>query len=162
MPRPSAGAHPTGHFCCAPEVPALRHARPGVARTVTERIISGSTVDRIPMLTFPDFPIDLPDIESQRRIADVLAAIDDLIENNRRRVELLEEMGRAIYREWFVRFRYPGHEDGQLVDSPHGPVPEGWDASTLGDGAGGSRAARRGRLSSATGVDRFPGSQAAP
>ena len=57
----------------------------------------------------------------------VLDAIDDLIENNRRRMEVLEEMARAIYREWFVKFRYPGHEDVPLVDSALGPIPEGWE-----------------------------------
>ena len=53
--------------------------------------------------------------------------IDDLIENNRRRIALLEQMAQAIYREWFVHFRYPGHEDDELVDSPLGPIPAGWD-----------------------------------
>ena len=60
-------------------------------------------------------------------IAAILGSIDDLIENNRRRVEVLEEMARAIYREWFVQFRYPGHEDVPLVDSALGPIPEGWE-----------------------------------
>jgi type I restriction enzyme S subunit len=71
--------------------------------------------------------IALPPLQAQRQIADVLGALDDLIENNRRRIELLEEMAQAIYREWFVRFRYPGHEDAILVDSPFGPIPEGWE-----------------------------------
>ena len=53
-------------------------------------------------------------------------AFDDLIENNGRRVEVLEEMTRAVYREWFVHFRYPGHENATLVDSPLGPIPDGW------------------------------------
>ncbi|WP_349828650.1 restriction endonuclease subunit S [Brevibacterium litoralis] len=67
-------------------------------------------------------------------IGQVMAVFDDLIENNRRRIELLEEMARAIYREWFVKFRYPGHEDVPMVDSVLGPIPEGWEvvpASTL-------------------------------
>ncbi|MEI2819952.1 MAG: hypothetical protein V9E81_06890 [Marmoricola sp.] len=55
--------------------------------------------------------------------------MDKLIENNRRRVEVLEEMARAIYREWFVKFHYPGHEDVPLVDSPLGRIPEGWVVS---------------------------------
>ena len=63
-------------------------------------------------------------------IGEVLGSIDDLIENNRRRVEVLEEMARAIYREWFVKFRYPGHEDVPLVDSALGPIPEGWEVAT--------------------------------
>lgn len=75
--------------------------------------------------------ISLPPPDVQRRIAEPLAAIDDLIENNRRRIELLEEMARAIYREWFVHFRYPGHEDVPLVDSPLGPIPDGWHVEPL-------------------------------
>ena len=63
----------------------------------------------------------------------MLGTIDDLIENNRRRVEVLEEMARAVYREWFVRFRYPGHGDVPLVDSPVGLIPDGWEALTIGD-----------------------------
>lgn len=77
--------------------------------------------------------VTVPPVDLQRRIAEPLAAIDDLIENNRRRVEVLEEMARAIYREWFVRFRYPGHESVPLVDSPLGPIPDGWEALTIGD-----------------------------
>lgn len=77
--------------------------------------------------------VRVPDSDGQQIIADVLGAIDDLIENNRRRVEVLEEMAQAIYREWFVHFRYPGHEDVPLVDSPLGPIPEGWKVRALGD-----------------------------
>lgn len=75
----------------------------------------------------------VPPLEVQRQIAEPLAAIDDLIVNNGKRAELLEEMARAIYREWFVRFRYPGHEDVSLVESPLGPIPEGWTTGVLGD-----------------------------
>jgi type I restriction enzyme S subunit len=75
----------------------------------------------------------LPPVEVQRRIAEPLAALDDLIENHRRRVEVLEELAREIYREWFVRFHYPGHEDVPLVDSPLGPIPETWAVGTVGD-----------------------------
>ncbi|MGB3762108.1 MAG: restriction endonuclease subunit S [Ornithinimicrobium sp.] len=77
--------------------------------------------------------VRLPDRAGQDRIAEILCSLNDLIENNRRRVEILEEMARAIYREWFVEFRYPGHVDVPVVDSTLGPVPEGWEASTLGD-----------------------------
>lgn len=73
----------------------------------------------------------LPHPDQQRQIASVLGSIDDLIENNRRRVKVLEEMARAIYREWFVRFRYPGHEDVPLVDSHLGPIPDGWEVQRL-------------------------------
>ena len=70
--------------------------------------------------------ITLPPPSLQHQIAEVLGSMDNLIENNRRRSELLEQMARAIYREWFVHFRYPGHEGTALVDSPLGPIPEGW------------------------------------
>lgn len=76
--------------------------------------------------------IRLPNRASQDRIANVLLSLNSLIENNRRRVEVLEEMARSIYREWFVKFRYPGHEDVSLVDSDFGPIPEGWKVSPLG------------------------------
>ena len=63
----------------------------------------------------------------QRRIAGILSAYDDLIENNQRRIKILEEMARSLYREWFVNFRFPGHEKVPLVDSPLGPIPKGWE-----------------------------------
>jgi type I restriction enzyme, S subunit len=72
------------------------------------------------------YPLRLPDLTTQERVGAIFDAIADLIENNRRRVEVLQEMARAIYREWFVEFRYPGHEDVPLVDSALGPVPGGW------------------------------------
>lgn len=62
----------------------------------------------------------------QRAAALALGAIDDLIENNRRRVAVLEEIARTIYREWFAHFRYPGHDTATFVDSPLGPIPQGW------------------------------------
>ncbi len=73
------------------------------------------------------FPV--PDIAEQRRIADILSAYDDLIDNNRQRISLLERAARELYREWFVRLRFPGHERMKLVDG----VPEGWARKTLGD-----------------------------
>ncbi len=76
-----------------------------------------------------EFP--LPDINTQRRIASILSAYDDLIENNTRRIAILEEMARRIYEEWFVRFRFPGHEKVRMVESEPGSVPEGWGLTTL-------------------------------
>jgi type I restriction enzyme, S subunit len=73
----------------------------------------------------------LPSLATQRAIAATLRSLDDLIENNRRRIVLLEQMARAIYREWFVNFRYPGHEDDELVDSPLGSIPSGWEVVRL-------------------------------
>jgi len=68
------------------------------------------------------------DRKHQQAAAESLGAIDDLIENNRRRVEVLEEMARAIYREWFVHFRYPGHENSNVVGTIVGALPDGWSA----------------------------------
>ncbi|WP_426571325.1 restriction endonuclease subunit S [Aquihabitans sp. McL0605] len=87
---------------------------------------SGTTHQTIYFPEVKAFHVCLPSLDLQRRIADVLTEMDDLIENNRRRIELLEEMSRVIYREWFVHFRYPGHETAAVVNSPAGPIPETW------------------------------------
>ena len=70
-------------------------------KTVVENTVVGATVDRLPIKTFPSFKISLPPLPIQRRIADVLSAYDDLIENNRRRIAILEETARLAYRKWF-------------------------------------------------------------
>ncbi len=77
-------------------------------------------------------PVVIPPLPTQRKIAAILSAYDDLIENNGRRIKLLEEMAQRIYREWFVDFRYPGHENVPLVDSELGPVPQGWSVERMG------------------------------
>jgi len=79
------------------------------------------------------FEIPSPDLPTQRRIASILSAYDDLIENNTRRIAILEEMARRIYEEWFVRFRFPGHEQVKMVESELGLIPEGWKIVSLGD-----------------------------
>jgi len=76
-------------------------------------------------------PVPVPPLDEQRRIASILSAYDDLIENNTRRIAILEEMARRIYEEWFVHFRFPGHERARMVDSELGPVPEGWTIEPL-------------------------------
>jgi type I restriction enzyme S subunit len=76
--------------------------------------------------------VTCPQVGTQRRIAAVLSAFDELIEINERRIALLEDLARSLYREWFVRFRFPGHEDVGLVDSELGPIPEGWEVRPLG------------------------------
>lgn len=77
------------------------------------------------------FPLRLPSVGQQRAISGALWAFDDLIENNRRRIEILEETARLLYREWFVHFRYPGHEGVDLVDSEVGTVPDRWRPVSL-------------------------------
>ena len=75
----------------------------------------------------------VPEVATQRYIASILSAYDDLIENNTRRIAILEEMARRIYEEWFVRFRFPGHEGVRMVESELGLVPEGWVFRPLSD-----------------------------
>lgn len=71
----------------------------------------------------------IPPLDTQKRIAGILSAYDDLIENNRRRMALLEDAARQLYREWFVRFRFPGHEHTRITNA----VPRGWAKRTLGN-----------------------------
>ena len=78
-------------------------------------------------------PVPHPPLPIQRKIAAILSAYDDLIENNTRRIEILEEMARSLYREWFVKFRFPGHEQVQMVNSELGLIPEGWKVISLGE-----------------------------
>jgi type I restriction enzyme S subunit len=77
--------------------------------------------------------VPLPPLPIQRRIAGILSAYDELIENSQRRIQILEEMARSLYREWFVNFRYPGYESVPLVPSPLGEIPQGWEVRKLGD-----------------------------
>ena len=84
--------------------------------------ISGATVNRIPLTSFPDTEVSFPGLNEQVAIANILADYDELIDNNRRRIVLLEQATRLLYREWFVRFRFPGHEHVKIT----GGIPEGW------------------------------------
>lgn len=97
--------------------------------TVNENIVLGATVDRIPLIKFPDFPVELPPLETQHRIADILSAYDDLIENNQKQIKLLEEAAQRIYKEWFVDLRFPGYENTKIVDG----VPEEWRVASIAD-----------------------------
>jgi type I restriction enzyme S subunit len=100
-------------------------------RTIGRNTLSGATVDRIPLTTFPSFEIDLPSRSTQDRIVSILSAYDDLIENNTRRIGILEQMAQMLYREWFVNFRFPGCEKLPFVGSVLGDIPEGWEIADL-------------------------------
>jgi len=78
-----------------------------------------------------EMEVALPAIEVQKRIASILSAYDDLIENNTRRIKILEAMAQMLYREWFVNFRFPGHEKVRMVESALGPIPKDWEARPL-------------------------------
>ncbi len=88
---------------------------------------SGSTIPLINLGILRGLPVPLPPLEIQNRIVDYLSTYDDLIENNRRRMALLEESARLLYREWFVRLRFPGYEHTPVVDG----VPKGWTQAPL-------------------------------
>lgn len=77
--------------------------------------------------------VPAPSLETQRRIAVILGAYDNLIEVNRRRIAMLEEMARGLFTEWFTRLRFPGHEDVVIEDTPDGPLPAGWSWGTASD-----------------------------
>ncbi|WP_273241718.1 restriction endonuclease subunit S [Hyphomonas atlantica corrig.] len=83
---------------------------------------SGATVRHTSPSRILACKVKVPELAVQKRIASILSAYDDLIENNRRRIALLEEAARLLYREWFVHFRFPGHEHVKIVDG----VPTGW------------------------------------
>ena len=74
-----------------------------------------------------NFKIGVPDLDVQKRIVNLLSSYDDLIENNRRRIQLLEQAARLLYKEWFFHLRFPGHEDVKIKDG----VPEGWEKKPL-------------------------------
>lgn len=80
-----------------------------------------------------EFTLPTPSLPIQRRIASILSAYDELIENNQRRICILEDMARSLYREWFVHFHYPGHESVPLVASPLGQIPLGWEVKVVED-----------------------------
>lgn len=98
-------------------------------KVVEGNVISGATVDRIPLERFPDFSVCLPTLPVQEKIVNVLSAYDDLIENNRRRIALLEESARLLFREWFVHLRFPGHEHTHIVNGR----PDGWARKALAE-----------------------------
>lgn len=82
----------------------------------------GATVEHARVGDFQKIPVPTPPLGVQEKIGDILSAYDDLIENNQRRIALLEDAARQLYKEWFVRFRFPGHEHSRIIDG----IPEGW------------------------------------
>ena len=80
-----------------------------------------------------EIEIKYPSINTQQKIASILSTYDDLIENNTRRIKILEEMAQMLYREWFVNFRFPDHEQVKMVKSELGLIPEGWEVVQLQD-----------------------------
>jgi type I restriction enzyme S subunit len=96
-----------------------------LASGASQRNLSGKLVR--------SFPIAVPPLQHQKLIARILSAYDDLIENNTRRIAVLEEIAQTIYREWFVNFRFPGYEKVKFVESALGSIPDGWKATQWGE-----------------------------
>lgn len=100
--------------------------RDQIKATATGSTVRHTAPDRIHAVQ-----VSLPSLDTQRCIVSILSAYDDLIENNTRRIEILEEMARRLYEEWFVQFRFPGHEGVKFKESELGPIPEGWEVVAL-------------------------------
>jgi type I restriction enzyme S subunit len=94
---------------------------------------SGTKIRHTAPSRIADVKVSVPPLPVQRRIAGILSAYDELMENSQRRIRHLEAMARALYREWFVHFRYPGHEKHPRVASPLGDIPQSWEVCALGD-----------------------------
>ena len=88
---------------------------------------TGATVAHVNIPIINNLPVSLPPLETQQKIAGILSAYDDLIENNRKQIKLLEEAVQKLYKEWFVKLNFPGHENVKIVDG----VPEGWKKEKL-------------------------------
>jgi len=78
-------------------------------------------------------PVRVPSVKTQEKISSILAAYDDLIENNTRRIQILEQIAHDLYQEWFVYFRFPGYEDTEFGDSELGSIPQGWEVRLIDD-----------------------------
>jgi type I restriction enzyme S subunit len=121
----------------------ILRAKPGVADDIfllhclnsidINPYVTGAAQPKLSQANLRIIQLSLPPLPIQRRIAGILSAYDDLIENSQRRIKILEEMARRLYREWFVYFRFPGHENHPRIASPLGEIPEGWDVVKIRD-----------------------------
>jgi type I restriction enzyme S subunit len=97
------------------------------------RFNAGAGVPTLNRNHLDSLDVEVPTLPTQQRIAAILSAYDELIENSQRRIKILEAMARALYREWFVHFRFPGFESVPRVPSPLGEIPQGWEVKRLKD-----------------------------
>ena len=88
---------------------------------------------RAALASVEDISIPFVPLQIQQKIAAILSTYDDLIENNTRRIKILEDMAQTLYREWFVHYRFPGHENVPMVQSELGPIPPGWEVKKFGE-----------------------------
>ena len=95
--------------------------------------ITGTAQPKLSQKNLKAIRLSLPSFITQRKIAAILSAYDDLIENNTRRIKILEDTAATIYRKWFVEFHFPGHENVPMVESALGLIPQGWEVMPLGE-----------------------------
>ncbi|MFL1404578.1 restriction endonuclease subunit S [Marinobacter sp. M1N3S26] len=96
-----------------------------------QTLSTGAATKFLTLTILKSLEVSIPPLHEQQRITSILSTYDDLIENNTRRIEILEEMARRLYEEWFVNFRFPGHEEVSFKESELGEIPEGWECSSL-------------------------------
>ena len=97
------------------------------------KLANGGAQQNLNSIIIKKFKISLPSLDVQHRIASILSAYDNLIENNNKRIRLLEQMAENLYKEWFVRFRFPGHEKAEFVASKLGKIPSSFSVTNMGD-----------------------------
>ena len=98
-----------------------------------QSVSGGACQDNLSLDKIDYFDINIPDVKIQNKIAKILLNYDDLIENNNRRIKILEEMAQKIYKEWFVDFKFPGHETTTFKDSPLGKIPNDWEVKLFSE-----------------------------
>ena len=105
---------------------------PIIRDSAVKSMSGASGRQRAALSSVEDISIPFLPLQTQRKIAAILSTYDDLIENNTRRIKILEDMAQTLYQEWFVHYRFPGHENVPLVESELGQIPQGWDVGQLG------------------------------
>jgi len=104
-----------------------------VRKPAEKSMVGASGRQRADLASIRYLDVPAPPLATQRKIAAILSTYDNLIENNLRRIKILEEMAQLVYREWFVKFRFPGHENVRMAESEMGPIPEGWKVRNVTD-----------------------------
>jgi type I restriction enzyme S subunit len=105
------------------------HLANPATKAALKNYVSGVAIPRVVLRDFKNYRFSIPTLGKQKQIGSFLGAYDDLIENNKRRIELLEDSARQLYKEWFVRFRFPGHEHVKIIDG----MPEEWTNGVISD-----------------------------
>ncbi len=106
---------------------------PMIREPAVKSMTGASGRQRAMLSSVEDINVPAYSLPTQRKIAAILSAYDNLIENNTHRIKILEDMAQTLYREWFVHFRFPGHANVPMVESALGPIPQGWEVKQLGE-----------------------------